>query len=558
MSMYYGTSVLAPLHLRDRIAGPQPISQPKDPKSQQSQRTSTRGLLAATRVVGAMTMVSRVLGLVRDVVFARLFGAGWLMDAFIIANRMPNMLRRFFAEGAFAQAFVPVLNEVREEGGDPAVRRLTANVAGTLGAIVFAITVIGVLAAPLLVAGFAPGFLADEKTFELTTVMLRFTFPYLLFVSLTSLASSVLNTYGRFAIPALTPVLLNVLLIGAALYLSPMFERPTLALAIAVFAGGFVQLGFQLPSVWRLKLLSRPTWGWRDSSVRKIMALMLPAIIGSSAVQINLVIDNMLASLLGEGRPAWLYNSDRLMEFPLGVFGIALATVILPSLSRSFTGKNDAEFSATLDWALRLVVLIALPATIGLALLAGPLVTTLFFGGAYTETDVLMTRASLWAFSGGLLAFIGIKILAPGYFARQDTKTPVKIGMVALLVNLCLNLSFVWLLMRANVAATHAGLAAATTCAAFVNAALLFAGLRRRGLIRGLPGWGVFLLRALLANAALVVFLWQVAPSLQWWLHADVWARIRQLMVLVGGGVGVYVCLLFVGGLRPKHLRMAN
>lgn len=541
--------------MRDTTAGSVPISEPTE---QQLKPTTTRGLLQATGVVGAMTILSRILGLARDMVFTRLFGADWMMDAFIIANRIPNMLRRFFAEGAFAQAFVPVLNEVRVEGGDAAVRRLTANVAGTLGAIVFVVTVVGILAAPVLVAGFAPGFLNDDKTFSLTTVMLRFTFPYLLFISLTSLAASVLNTYGRFAVPAFTPVLLNVVLIAAALYLSPMFDRPTLALAIAVFVGGLVQLMFQLPAVWRLKLLSRPRWGWHDSSVRKIMLLMIPAIIGSSVVQINLVIDNVLASFLGEGRPTWLYYSDRLMEFPLGVFGIALATVILPSLSRSFTGKNAQEFGATLDWALRLVMLIALPATIGLALLAGPLVTTLFYGGVFSETDVMMTRASLWAFSGGLLAFISIKILAPGYFSRQDTRTPVKYGMVALVVNLFLNLLFVWGLMRLDIMATHAGLAAATTCAAFVNAALLFAGLRRQGLIQGQSGWGVLLLRALIANAVLVAFLWQFSPSLQWWLSADVWLRVRQLAMLVVGGAGVYVALLLICGLRPKHLRMAN
>lgn len=503
-----------------------------------------------------MTVISRILGLARDMVFTRLFGADWMMDAFIIANRIPNMLRRFFAEGAFAQAFVPVLNEVRNDGGDAAVRRLTANVAGTLGAVVFLITIVGVIAAPLLVAGFAPGFLADERTFDLTTVMLRFTFPYLLFISLTSLASSLLNTYDRFAVPAFTPVLLNVCLIVAALYVSPLLERPTLALAMAVFVGGLVQLLFQLPAVWRLKLFARPTWGWRDSGVRKILALMVPAIIGSSVAQINLVIDNVLASLLGEGRPAWLYYSDRLMEFPLGVFGIALATVILPSLSRSFAGKQSDEFNQTLDWALRLVLLIALPASIGLALLAGPLIATLFYGGAFSQFDVEMSRASLWAFSGGLLAFIGIKVLAPAYFARQDTRTPVKIGLVALAVNLVLNLTFVWALTRAGVTATHAGLAFATTCAAFVNAALLLVGLRRRGFVGGVDGWAVYALRIGISIAGLVGFLMLQVPALDWWLSVSAFSRVLELAWLVVGGAGVYVACLLATGLRPGHLRM--
>ena len=515
-----------------------------------------RGLLRSTGVIGAMTVLSRILGLVRDMVFTRLFGAGYAMDAFIIANRIPNMLRRFFAEGAFSQAFVPVLNEVREQGDEKAVRQLTDAVAGTLGVALFVITLIGVVAAPLLVMAIAPGFLADEATFDLTVLMLRFTFPYLLFISLTALAAGLLNTYGRFAVPAFTPVLLNVSLIGFAVFVSPKLEQPTLALAFGVFVAGVVQLAFQLPFLKAIGQLPRPRWAWHDSGVRKIGRLMLPAIFGSSVVQINLLIDNILASLLGEGRPAWLYFSDRLMEFPLGVFGIALATAILPSLSRNFANEDRDSFTATLDWSLRLVVLVALPASLGLALLAGPLVTTIFYGGAFDAFDVVMARSSLWAFSGGLLAFIAIKVLSPGYFARQDTKTPVKVGLVALGVNLVCNLGFVYALMQLEVEATHAGLALATTVAAFVNAGLLYRGLRKNGQLARLPGWLVFLLRVAVAGALMAAFLVWLSPPLNWWLEASVVDRVIRLLLLIGGGATLYFAALFVSGLRPAHLKL--
>lgn len=517
---------------------------------------SGRSLLRSTGVIGAMTVLSRILGLVRDMVFTRLFGAGYAMDAFIIANRIPNMLRRFFAEGAFSQAFVPVLNEVREKGDERDVRQLTDAVAGTLGVSLFGVTLIGVIAAPLLVMAIAPGFLADDRTFDLTVLMLRFTFPYLLFISLTALAAGLLNTYGRFAVPAFTPVLLNVCLIGFALFVSPRLEEPTLALAMAVFVAGIVQLGFQLPFLKAIGQLPRPRWAWHDSNVRKISRLMLPAIFGSSVVQINLLIDNIIASFLGEGRPAWLYFSDRLVEFPLGVFGIALATAILPSLSRNFASDDDASFAATLDWALRLVVLIALPATLGLALLAGPLVVTIFYGGAFDAFDVAMVRASLWAFSGGLLAFIAIKVLSPGYFARQDTKTPVKVGLVALGVNLVCNLLFVYALIRLDIEATHAGLALATTVAAFVNAGLLLRGLRRSGRMAAMPGWVLFVLRVVLAVVAMSAFILWMSPTLAWWVEASIAERVLRLLILVAGGGALYFGVLLASGLRPVHLTL--
>lgn len=519
--------------------------------------TTGRGLLRSTGVIGAMTMISRVLGLVRDMVFSRLFGADWAMDAFVIANRIPNTLRRFFAEGAFSQAFVPVLNEVRERGDERAVRQLTDAVAGTLGLALFVLTLVGVIAAPVLVIVFAPGFLDEARTLDLAGLMLRFTFPYVLFISLTALAAGLLNTYGRFAVPAFTPVLLNVVLIGFALFVSPLFEPPTLALAFGVFVAGVVQLAFQLPFLKAIGHVPRPRWGWHDATVRKIGRLMVPAIFGSSVVQINLIIDNMLASLLGEGRLTWLYFSDRLMEFPLGVFGIALATAILPSLSRNFASDDGETFAATLDWAMRLVVLIAVPASLGLALLAGPLVTTIFYGGLFDTFDVQMARASLWAFSAGLLAFISIKVLAPGYFARQDMKTPVRIALVALVVNLACNLLFIAVLIELEIEATHAGLALATTVAAFVNAALLFLGLRRDGRMAAMPGWAAYLARIVVAALAMAAFLVALSPALDWWLAAGVLDRVGRLALLVVAGAGIYFSMLLLSGLRPAHLKLS-
>lgn len=515
-------------------------------------------LLRRTGVTGSMTLVSRFLGLARDIILTRLFGVSWMMDAFLVANRIPNMLRRFFAEGALSQAFVPVLGEVRSNQGDEAVRRLSAKVAGTLGAIVGLITLVGVIAAPVIILVVAPGFATDEATYSLASLMLRFTFPYILFISLTSVCASLLNTYDRFAAPAFTPVLLNITLILFAIFAAPYFEQPTLALALGVFVGGLVQLAFQIPFIARARLLSMPRWGWGDSQVQKVVALMLPAILGSSVAQINLIINNIFATLLGEGRVTWLFYSDRLMEFPLGVFGIALATVILPSLTRSFSNNDARAFSATLDWSLRLVFLIALPATLGLIVLAGPLVATLFFGGEFTRFDVVMARASLWAFAGGLLAFIGIKILAPGYFARQDTRTPVKAALIAMLVNLIGNGVFVGLLMYFDVVATHAGLALSTTIAAFVNVSLLWWGLRRQGVVHLLPGWLPFLIRLTLANAVLVAGLLIASPGLDWWLASDTLGRVVRMAGLVIGGALTYFAALALIGMRPHHLRLAR
>ena len=402
-----------------------------------------------------MTMLSRVLGLVRDMVIARYFGAGAGADAFFVAFKIPNFLRRLFAEGAFAQAFVPVLSSYRQQESITEVRRLVNAVAGVLGLVLLGVTAVAMLGAPLLTAVFAPGFLDDDLKFGLASDMLRITFPYLLLVSLTAFAGSILNSYDRFAVPAFTPVLLNLAMISAAIFLSPLMEMPVIALAWGVFIAGALQLFFQLPFLMQLGLMPRPKVDYRHEGVSRIMKLMVPALFGVSVSQINLLLDTVLASFLQTGSVSWLYYSDRLSELPLGVFGIAIATVILPSLSRKHAAESAGQFAATLDWAVRAVLLIGLPAALALALLAEPLIATLFHYGEVTDRDVTMAAQSLRAYSAGLLAFMLIKVLAPGYFARQDTKTPVKIGIIAMVANMAFNLALIFPL-------AHAGLALAT------------------------------------------------------------------------------------------------
>lgn len=517
---------------------------------------SARGLLKSTSVVSFMTLLSRILGLVRDIVFARFFGATIVMDAFIVANRIPNMLRRFFAEGAFSQGFVPVMARYREQHEHDEARQLIDAVAGTLGIVLFGITLIGVIAAPLLVLAVAPGFVGDDGRFELATLMLRFTFPYLLFVSLTAFAGGILNTYGRFAVPAFTPVILNIVLIGFAVWLAPLLDEPGLALAYGVFVAGVIQLLFQLPFLAALKTLPRPKWLPGHAGVRRIGQLMLPAIFGSSVAQINVLLGGVIASLLGVGKISLLYYSDRLMEFPLGLFGIALATVILPHLSRQHASESKKEFAETVDWSMRLVFLIAVPAAIGLVMLAGPLVATIFFGGEFSANDVRLAAISLQAFSLGLIGFSVVKILAPAYFAREDTRTPVRIGLIALLVNFLLSVILAWWLTAIGYDATHAGLALAISIAAILNAYLLYRGLKNDGIIAHGKGWLLLAGRYAIANFAMILCLLVLARPLEWWLAADAWARSGWLGLTVVCGAASYFVALLLAGLRPNQLRL--
>lgn len=507
----------------------------------------SKALLKSTGIVSAMTSLSRVSGFIRDMLYAQLFGAGAGTDAFFVAFRIPNFLRRLFAEGAFSQAFVPVFSEYQTQHQQAELRELVDQVTGTLGAILLLITALGVLAAPLLILLFAPGFSSDAGKYQLTVDMLRITFPYLLFISLTALAGGVLNSCGRFAIPAVTPVLLNLTMIAAALWLAPHMEKPVMGLAWGVFIAGVVQLGFQIPFLRQIKLLPRPRWGWASAGVQQVLKLMLPAVFGSSVAQVNLLIDTLLASFLVSGSVSWLYYSDRLVEFPLGIFGVALGTVILPKLSRHHASAETAHFSQTLDWALRWALLIGVPATVALVILAGPMLAALFQYGEFDAHDVAMSTRSLMAFALGLVAFMLIKVLAPGFYARKDTRSPVKYGIIAMGANTAMTLIFIWPL-------AHAGLALSTSLAAFLNAGMLFFNLRRRAIYQPRSGWPRFLLQLFVANLLLGVVLWFGAGDLQQWLHASSGQRLWHLTWLIVAGGGSYVLAVLAVGIRPRHL----
>ncbi|WP_217363611.1 MULTISPECIES: murein biosynthesis integral membrane protein MurJ [unclassified Marinobacterium] len=496
-----------------------------------------------------MTMISRVLGLIRDVVVAGYFGASGASDAFFVAFKIPNFLRRLFAEGAFAQAFVPVLSEYRSQRDLKAVQFLVNRTAGSLGSVLLLVTLVGSLGSPLLAMLFAPGFyMSGSESFGLAADMLRITFPYLMLISLTAFCGAILNSYERFAVPAFTPVLLNLCLIGSAVYLSPMFDPPIMALAWGVLMAGTVQLLFQLPFLARLRLLPVPQAGWKDEGVRRILKLMLPALFGVSVAQINLLLDTVLASFLQTGSVSWLYYSDRLAELPLGVFGIAIATVILPSLSRKHAEKSGEEFAKMLDWAVRMVLLIGIPSAVALILLAEPLLTTLFHYGEMTDRDVSMAAMSLRAYGLGLLAFMLIKVLAPGYFSRQDTKTPVKIAVKAMVANMVFNLILIFPL-------AHAGLALATALSAFMNAGWLLHGLIKQGVFKWQTGWLRWSMQLLFANALMAVVILLFAPVASDWLSAGLWQRVEWMFLLVAGAVLVYCASLILSGVRIRHLR---
>jgi putative peptidoglycan lipid II flippase len=501
-----------------------------------------------------MTMLSRVLGLLRDVVIAAFIGASANADAFFVAFKIPNFLRRLFAEGAFSQAFVPVLADYKEQGSVVAVKALVDRVAGVLGGSLLLITALAVLAAPLVAAVFAPGFVSQPLKYQLTSEMIRITFPYLLLISMTGFCGAILNSYGRFAVPAFTPVFLNLSLIFAATVAAPWFDEPVFALAWGVLLAGVIQLLFQLPFLYRLDLVPRPIWDTRDEGVRRILKLMVPALFGVSVSQINLLLDTVLASFLPTGSVSWLYYSDRLTELPLGVFGIAIATVILPNLSAHRAADREGRFSSILDWAVRSVLLIGVPAAVALILLAEPILITLFQYGALTAEDVAMAALSLRAYSLGLVAFMLVKVLAPGYYARKDTATPVKIGIVAMAANMLLNLLFVLPLMYYwNIG--HLGLALATSVAAWLNAGLLLRGLLRVDVFRFQPGWGRYTLRLLLATGAMAGMVLLLAPEVSAWLAWDWRDRTREIVLVCAAGIAVYLIVHLLLGTRLRHLR---
>ena len=519
------------------------------------------GLLRSSGVVSFFTMLSRFMGLARDIIFARVIGAEALADVFFVAFKIPNFFRRLFAEGAFAQAFVPVLGEYREKGSQAALKDLANRVFGTLGLALLLLTLVVVLASPLLAALFAPKwYLNDPFKFNATAEMLRITFPYLLFISMTGVAGGILNSYDRFAVPAFTPLLLNISLIFAALIAAPWFDQPTYALAWGVFAAGVVQFVFQLPFLARIHMLPVPVVDWRHPGVKKILALMGPAIFGVSVSQINLLLDTMLATFLPTGSVSWLYYSDRLSELPLGVFAVAIATVILPNLSRHHAASSTEAYSQTLDWALRLVLLIAVPAAAALMLLAEPILATLFlYGDVMTPRDMSMATLSLRAYSLGLVAFMLIKVLAPGFFARQDMRTPVRIGVIAMVSNMFLNLLFV-LPLHHYWQIGHVGLALATSVSAFLNAGLLWYALRKKAIYLPSGLWLRFMAILIAAVAAMLAVLILVANQFDAlntlvWQQLGWWQRCGAVAIICSCGFAVYIAVLWLGGMRPSDLR---
>lgn len=515
----------------------------------------SKRLLKSGMIVSAMTLISRVLGLVRDVVVANLMGAGASADVFFFANKIPNFLRRLFAEGAFSQAFVPVLTENHAQGDMDKTRELIARAAGTLGVIVSIVTVLGVLGSGVVTALFGFGWFLDwmhggpaAEKFELASLMLKITFPYLWFITFVALSGAILNTLGKFAVSSFTPVFLNVMIILAAWFISPQMSQPEIGLAIGVFLGGLVQFLFQIPFLIKAGVMVKPKWGWRDPGVVKIRTLMIPALFGVSVSQINLLFDTFIASFLQTGSISWLYYSDRLLEFPLGLFGIAIATVILPALSRKHVDSQSEGFAHTMDWGVRMVTLLGIPAMLGLMALAKPMLMVLFMRGEFSPQDVHQASLSLLAYASGLLNFMLIKVLAPGYYSRQDTKTPVKYGIIAMVTNMVFNAIFAYFY-------GYIGLAIATALSAFVNMALLYRGLHIAGVYQITKRTVFFIIRLVIAGAAMVAaILWQL-EDMSVWLEWSFAHRSGMLGTLIGLGAAVYLAVLFLTGVRLKDLK---
>ena len=509
-------------------------------------------LLKAAFSISAMTFLSRITGLVLNIIIAGTFGAGMAADAYNAAWRIPNFFRRLFAEGAFSQAFVPVFAEYRAKRGPVETHLLANHVASILAMILFIVTLIGVLAAPLLVYAMASGFAANAEKFALTVQMTRITFPYLFFISLVALSAGILNTFSSFKTPAFTPVLLNICMIGAALLLTPYVNPPITVLAWGALLGGLVQLGFQVPALRRIGMLPTFSWRWsqlreakKDPGVSRILKLMLPATLGVSVAQISLLINTQIASNLGDGAVSWITYADRLMEFPSALLGVALGIVLLPSLVKQHSVKDPTEFSRLMDWGLRLTLLLTLPAALGLGLLAGPMISTIFQRGMFTADDVMMTRSALIAYSFGLTGIILIKVLAPGFYARQNIKTPVKIAIFTLIVTQLFNLAFVPYFK-------HAGLTLSTGLGACVNAGLLYYFIRKHGLYKPQPEWLTFSLKMIVALYAMGGVLWWQSGADTAWLTMHTVPKVIKLTWLVVVGAAVYFASLWVMGIRLK------
>lgn len=502
-------------------------------------------LLKSLAAVSSMTLFSRILGFIRDTIVARIFGAGTATDAFFIAFKLPNLLRRIFAEGAFSQAFVPILAEYKSQQGEEASRIFLAYIAGLLTLVLALVTVVGVIAAPIVIMITAPGFTDDSETYQLTTNLLRVTFPYIFFISLASLAGAVLNTWNRFSVPAFTPTFLNLSMITFALFGAPYFQPSIMALAWAVLVGGVLQLLYQLPYLKQIGMLVLPRLNLKDAGVWRVLKQMGPAILGVSVSQISLIINTIFASFLVAGSVSWMYYADRLMELPTGVLGVALGTILLPSLSKSSSKGNHEEFSQLLDWGLRLSILLALPCAVALGVISEPLIASLFQYGKFSAVDTAMTQRALIAYAFGLLGLILVKVLAPGFYARKDIKTPVRIAIVTLVLTQVMNLIFYKPL-------AHAGLALSIGLAACLNAALLFWQLRKQKLFDLQPGWRGFLTKTVLAvivMAAVLIVSMYLMPA---WDQGNMLSRMLRLLALVILGAGTYFATLLMLGFRVK------
>ncbi|KPX17479.1 Protein MurJ -like protein [Pseudomonas syringae pv. delphinii] len=507
--------------------------------------TLSMNLLKSLAAVSSITMVSRVLGFVRDTIIARTFGAGMATDAFFIAFKLPNLLRRIFAEGAFSQAFVPILAEYKSQQGEEATRTFVAYVTGLLTLALAVVTLLGVIFAPWVIWATAPGFADTPEKFALTSDLLRVTFPYILLISLSSMAGAILNTWNRFSVPAFVPTLLNVSMIFFALFLTPYFDPPVMALGWAVLVGGLLQLLYQLPHLKKIGMLVLPRLNLRDTGVWRVMKQMLPAILGVSVSQISLIINTIFASFLVAGSVSWMYYADRLMELPSGVLGVALGTILLPILSKTYAQRDRQEYSRILDWGLRLCFVLVLPCTLALGLLAEPLTVSLFQYGQFNALDAAMTQRALVAYSVGLLGIILIKVLAPGFYAQQNIRTPVKIAIFTLIVTQLLNLAFI-------VPLQHAGLALAISVGACINAGLLFWQLRKQDLFQPQPGWTKFLFKLVVAVAVMSAVLLGLMHFMPAWDEGHMLERFLRLGALVAAGVVTYFAMLLVLGFRLR------
>ncbi len=513
-------------------------------------RPATMNLLRALATVSGLTLLSRILGLVREILVANLFGAGLVTDAFNVAFRLPNLLRRLFAEGAFSQAFVPILAEYRSQRGEAETRTLVSHVTSLLGLSVLIVSILGIVGAPWIIHLTAGGFAQQPEKFALTVELTRITFPYIFFMSMVALSAGVLNTWSRFSIPAFTPVLLNLSFIAMMLLAAPYFAEPVKALAWGAFIGGLLQLLLQIPALMKIGMLPRFSLSLQDPGVRRILLLMAPATLGVSVAQVSLLINTVFASWLPTGSISWLNYADRLMEFPMGILGAALGTILLPSLSKLKAADDAAGFSATLDWGLRVALLLTAPAAVGMMILAVPLAATLFQHGAFTASDTLQTREALITYSIGLIGLILVKILAPAFYSRQDIRTPLKYALISLTATQLMNALFIFALdLR------HAGLALSISLAATLNASLLYRGLRRRGAFAPSAGWGLFLLKLLIALTVLGLTLWFTrGDPLHWLQHGSVW-RIPRLGMVMACGMAAYFVTLFALGFRLRDFR---